>query len=888
MGRDGKTPFERLRGKQSRLIGLEFGEKVNFRRTAVGARMAKLDSLWSDGVLLGCRSISGEIVVGTESGVIKTRTVQRKAYEHRWNKENMDMVGGVPWKVSPSEDSEEGIMPAVDIGMEMPEVGIPRAPKEDRRPVPRRLYIRAKDIDRHGVTPNCKGCIATLRGEGGVPHSDTCRKRLTDEIEKSDEGARAKSARQRELDFCDRAVMESDHQAKRKFPAANEEDLTKIVRAVKESTTTFPSSSSSSTSHSVGAGSTVRGEEQRGEKRAAQDPPADCGQEDPFVESEDLEGGKDTAMDSLSFLQEYCDTGGLWMVACREPEEDLEGSESVLFPSETLPAGTKQDVRGVEFWDDRTGKPLDSEKVRAARAEELRELDRRVWVEADVQECWNKKGRGPKAVRWVYVDKGFGVYRSRLVAEDFKLKSKVNDQEGLFAATPPLELVKMIIVKAAKGSRNEHAHVRKVMFLDVSKAHLFAPMLDEEFVQLPPERWTEGKCARLIYTLYGMRTAARNWEKEYSNTLEVVGFRPGRATLVASYHPERDVRTVVHGDDFVVEGKQSDLESVRDVLAAKYILKVRCILGPDPGDQKSIVILGRVVEWRKDELWWEADPRHVEKILQVCGLVSGNQSVVPGAKLHKEHRDDEELAGEDLVRYRSVVATSNFIAQDRPDVRFAVKELYHEMARPTCASWRKLKKLARYLKGQPRVVQKIKLDVDGFGDEVKIIVDSDWAGCTHTRRSTNGGCIIVGDICMKAWSTTQRVVALSSGEAEYYAAVKGASECLGFLAGCADLGIWADDMVSLRVLTDSSACKGICQRTGLGKIRHIDVALLWLQYLVRKGRIRMGKIPGKDNPADLLTKYLPGVQVSEISRSLGFFVEGGRSDIVDAAYVGVV
>ena len=154
-----------------------------------------------------------------------------------------------------------------------------------------------------------------------------------------------------------------------------------------------------------------------------------------------------------------------------------------------------------------------------------------MWVEADVEECWNKKGRGPIGVRWVDVDKGFGVYRSRLVAKDFKPKSKVNDQEGLFAATPPLELVKMLILKAARGSRNRHAGVRKVMFLDVSKAHLYAPMLDEEFVQLPPEKWTEGKCARLIYTLYGMRTAASNWEKEYSNTLEMVGFCPGRATV---------------------------------------------------------------------------------------------------------------------------------------------------------------------------------------------------------------------------------------------------------------------------------------------------------------------------------------------------------------------
>ena len=87
VGRDGRTPHERLRGKASRLVGLEFGEKVNFRRAPVGSRMAKLDSLWSDGVFLGYRAVSGEIVVGTKDGVYKTRTVKRKPYEHRWEKE---------------------------------------------------------------------------------------------------------------------------------------------------------------------------------------------------------------------------------------------------------------------------------------------------------------------------------------------------------------------------------------------------------------------------------------------------------------------------------------------------------------------------------------------------------------------------------------------------------------------------------------------------------------------------------------------------------------------------------------------------------------------------------------------------------------------------------
>ena len=133
----------------------------------------------------------------------------------------------------------------------------------------------------------------------------------------------------------------------------------------------------------------------------------------------------------------------------------------------------------------------------------------------------------------------------------------------------------------------------------------------------------------------------------------------------------------MHGDDFVVEGQQSDLEWVQHVLAAKYILKVRDILGPEQGDQKSIVVLRRVVDWRADELWWG-------RILQVCGMVSGNSSVVPGVKLQEEDGDEEELAGEDLTRYRSVVATANFMSQDRPHVRFAVKGLCREKKFSSC------------------------------------------------------------------------------------------------------------------------------------------------------------------------------------------------------------
>ena len=67
-----------------------------------------------------------------------------------------------------------------------------------------------------------------------------------------------------------------------------------------------------------------------------------------------------------------------------------------------------------EFRDDRTGRPGDPVRVRAAREEELKELQRRVYVEADVEECIRVTGKKPIGVRWVDVDKGFRVHRSKL------------------------------------------------------------------------------------------------------------------------------------------------------------------------------------------------------------------------------------------------------------------------------------------------------------------------------------------------------------------------------------------------------------------------------------------------------------------------------------------
>ena len=70
-----------------------------------------------------------------------------------------------------------------------------------------------------------------------------------------------------------------------------------------------------------------------------------------------------------------------------------------------------------------------------------------------------------------------------------------------------------------------------------------------------------------------------------------------------------------------------------------------------------------------------------------------------------------------------------------------------------------------------------------------------------------------------------------------------------------DLGIMPKPMV-VRLGTDSSAAKSFVCRRGLGKMRHIEIRDLWLQQEVAQGNVVVEKVPGTENPADLMTKIL--------------------------------
>ncbi|MDA8583905.1 hypothetical protein N9L68_06710 [bacterium] len=97
---------------------------------------------------------------------------------------------------------------------------------------------------------------------------------------------------------------------------------------------------------------------------------------------------------------------------------------------------------------------------------------------------------------------------------------------------------------------------------------------------------------------------------------------------------------------------------------------------------------------------------------------------------------------QETTKYRAIVARANYLAADRPDIMYSVKELCRGMAKPTKAHWHKLKRLGRYLVDNGRTV--FKYAQQGHESEVTGHTDSDWAGCRVTGKSTSGVALMIG------------------------------------------------------------------------------------------------------------------------------------------------
>ena len=132
---------------------------------------------------------------------------------------------------------------------------------------------------------------------------------------------------------------------------------------------------------------------------------------------------------------------------------------------------------------------------------------------------------------------------------------------------------------------------------------------------------------------------------------------------------------------------------------------------------------------------------------------------------------------------------------------------------------------------------------------------------------------MIGRHCIRSWSKTQSTIALSSAEAELIALVKSTTEGIGMTSLMRDVGRAS----KVQVYADASAALGIVARKGIGKVRHLDSSMLWIQQKELKNSVEFLKVHGVVNPADLMTKHLSAPVAAVHKETLQMQDRSGRA-----------
>ena len=150
---DGKTPYERLRGREFKGEVAECFEVVHYK--LADSQRGKLDAQSAIGVWLGKSLQSDEHYIGTTDGIRRCRSIWRRPENRRWSLEHLDKMKGSPWQPR----GVPTVMPGTPGG-----VVAPGTPGRQRS-----VYITLDRQTRHGPTPECPGCSCSV--EDQKPHN---------------------------------------------------------------------------------------------------------------------------------------------------------------------------------------------------------------------------------------------------------------------------------------------------------------------------------------------------------------------------------------------------------------------------------------------------------------------------------------------------------------------------------------------------------------------------------------------------------------------------------------------------------------------------------------------------------------------------------------------
>ena len=326
--------------------------------------------------------------------------------------------------------------------------------------------------------------------------------------------------------------------------------------------------------------------------------------------------------------------------------------------------------------------------------------------------------------------------------------------------------------------------------MDVKTAFLHGD-LEEEIYMAQPEGFTksdkEHMVCKLRKSLYGLKEAPRQWYHKFDTFMRSQGFKHSNENPCLYVKKPRDgqlIMLILYVDDMLIAGhSKKDIAELKQKLSSQFDMK-------DLGDAHHILGM-RVTRDRKKGLLFLSQEEYVHKVLERFNMQSGRSVSTPLPAYLKLSKDDcpksvEDKAAMAKVPYASACGSLMYaMVATRPDIAYAVGVVSRYMSNPGKKHWDAVKSILRYLSGtadRQLCYGRGELSIQGY-------VDSDYAGCVDTRRSTTGWIYTFAGAAISWRLVLQDCTPVPTIEAEYVVDSEACKEAIWLARLVGDLGI---------------------------------------------------------------------------------------------------
>ncbi|KAJ9561621.1 hypothetical protein OSB04_006781 [Centaurea solstitialis] len=441
--------------------------------------------------------------------------------------------------------------------------------------------------------------------------------------------------------------------------------------------------------------------------------------------------------------------------------------------------------------------------------------------------------------------------KARLVAQGYRQEEGI-DYDETFAPVARLEAIRLFLAFAA------HMNF-KVYQMDIKNAFLNGKLNEEVYVAQPPG-FVDPKFPDHVYklnkALYGLKQAPRAWYDTLSTFLLSKGFVRGKidSTLFLKKYPKHILLVQIYVDDIIFGSTNPKLcEKFELLMKSEYKMSMMGEL---------TFFLGLQIKQSEKGIFINQG-KYVHEMLKKFDLTSCTPTKTPMAPPLSLDKDSKGKPV-DVTLYRGMIGSLLYLTASRPDIMYSTCLCARYQAEPKESHLTAVKRIFRYLKGTPNMGLWYSKD-SGF--DLTAFSDSDFAGCKIDRKSTTGGCHLLGGKLVSWTSKKQNSVSTSTAEAEYVAAGICCAQVLWLRNQLQDYDI---QLSKIPIYCDNTSAIAIANNPVLhSKTKHIEVRYHFIRDHVMNGDIELHFVPTEYQLADLFTKPLDVTRFNMLLSELG-------------------